>query len=75
MGTTGEVQVDQAHRGYICADDNAGYSSINPIYMKYTPDTEGTTDTSKPLILQGTLLDKTATVTSHSRNSLKQPLE
>jgi D-galacturonate reductase len=41
MGTTGEVQVDQAHRGYFCADDIHGYSSINPIYMKYTPDTEG----------------------------------
>eukprot|EP01126_Amoeba_proteus_P023980 TRINITY_DN2408_c2_g1_i2.p1 TRINITY_DN2408_c2_g1~~TRINITY_DN2408_c2_g1_i2.p1 ORF type:complete len:352 (-),score=53.58 TRINITY_DN2408_c2_g1_i2:94-1149(-) len=41
MGTKGEVQIDQAHRGYICARDDDPYSSINPIYMKYTPDTEG----------------------------------
>jgi D-galacturonate reductase len=41
MGHEGEVHVDQAHRGYhMAADDGAGYRSINPLFMKYTP-TEG----------------------------------
>jgi D-galacturonate reductase len=33
----GEVNVDQAHRGYNMADDHAGYRSVNPLFMKYTP--------------------------------------
>ena len=33
----GEVIVDQAHRGYNMADDSAGYRSVNPLFMKYTP--------------------------------------
>ncbi len=37
----GEVRVDQAHRGYSVATDEAGYSSPNPLFMKYTPDAEG----------------------------------
>jgi len=41
MGHTGEVQIDQAHRGYQCATDSAPFSSVNPIYMKYTPDPRG----------------------------------
>jgi len=42
MGHTGEVSIDQAHRGYFCAkDSDSSYLSINPIYMKYSPDTEG----------------------------------
>lgn len=36
----GEVQIDQAHRGYFCGTDTT-YSSINPVYMKYTPDADG----------------------------------
>lgn len=40
MGHKGEVQIDQAHRGYFCGTDTT-YSSINPIYMKYTPDADG----------------------------------
>jgi hypothetical protein len=37
---TGEVQIDQAHRGYYSGND-ISYSSINPLYMKYTPDSDG----------------------------------
>lgn len=41
MGHRGEVSVDQAHRGYTLATDAAGYSSANPLFMKYTPDADG----------------------------------
>jgi D-galacturonate reductase len=41
MGQTGEVHIDQAHRGYSIATDNAGYASPNPLFMKYTPDDRG----------------------------------
>lgn len=41
MGHGGEVQVDQAHRGYSVATDAAGYASANPLFMKYTPDAQG----------------------------------
>jgi D-galacturonate reductase len=41
MGQQGEVQVDQAHRGYSQATDQAGFASLNPLFMKYTPDAEG----------------------------------
>lgn len=37
MGACGEVCVDQAHRGYSSATDIAGYASLNPLFMKYTP--------------------------------------
>lgn len=37
MGQSGEVTVDQAHRGYNLADDSAGYRSANPLFMKYIP--------------------------------------
>lgn len=43
MAHRGEVNVDQAHRGYTFAADNlqpAGLRSVNPLFMKYTP-TEG----------------------------------
>lgn len=33
----GEVNVDQAHRGYNMAADGSGYRSVNPLFMKYTP--------------------------------------
>ena len=33
----GEVNVDQAHRGCNMASDDAGYRSVNPLFMKYTP--------------------------------------
>jgi len=41
MGHQGEVNVDQAHRGYTLATDTAGYASVNPLFMKYTPDADG----------------------------------
>jgi len=37
MGQAGEINVDQAHRGYSMADDGLGYRSVNPLFMKYTP--------------------------------------
>eukprot|EP01033_Poteriospumella_lacustris_P005531 gene5531-3945_t len=37
MGQKGEVNIDQAHRGYNMAADGAGYRSVNPLFMKYTP--------------------------------------
>ena len=41
MGAKGEVNVDQAHRGYTVATDAEGYRSANPLFMKYEPDVEG----------------------------------
>jgi D-galacturonate reductase len=37
MGHKGEITIDQAHRGYHMADDDLGYKSVNPLFMKYTP--------------------------------------
>ncbi|MEO0797138.1 MAG: Gfo/Idh/MocA family oxidoreductase [Verrucomicrobiota bacterium] len=37
MGHDGEIQIDQAHRGYQIATDAEGYSSPNPLFMKYRP--------------------------------------
>lgn len=37
MGQSGEINVDQAHRGYNTANDALGYRSINPLFMKYEP--------------------------------------
>lgn len=37
MGHKGEVNVDQAHRGFTIADDSTGFKSANPLFMKYTP--------------------------------------
>lgn len=37
MGHKGELQVDQAHRGYTTATVSGGYASINPLFMKYEP--------------------------------------
>ena len=41
MGSRGELQIDQAHRGYTLATDGAGYSSPNPLFMKYSPSPDG----------------------------------
>jgi len=41
MGHAGEVTIDQAHRGYFLATDKDGLASVNPLYMKYTPDEHG----------------------------------
>jgi D-galacturonate reductase len=37
MGHQGELQIDQAHRGYSSATVSGGYASINPLFMKYEP--------------------------------------
>jgi D-galacturonate reductase len=39
MGSTGEITMDQAHRGCTIATDGNtnGLASINPLFMKYTP--------------------------------------
>jgi D-galacturonate reductase len=37
MGSAGEVTVDQAHRGCTVATDATGFSSVNPLFMKYAP--------------------------------------
>lgn len=37
MGSKGEINVDQAHRGCTVAIDNASFASVNPLFMKYTP--------------------------------------
>eukprot|EP00760_Papus_ankaliazontas_P019293 PhM_4_TR18000/c0_g1_i1/m.89120/K18106/GAAA; D-galacturonate reductase len=41
MGQQGEVNADQAHRGYTVATDTNGLISCNPLYMKYTPSPSG----------------------------------
>jgi D-galacturonate reductase len=41
LGHKGEVQIDQAHRGYSLATDGDGFKSPNPLFMKYTPDEQG----------------------------------
>lgn len=38
LGHDGEIKIDQAHRGYIASTDKDGMASINPLYMRYTPD-------------------------------------
>ncbi len=37
MGHKGEINIDQAHRGYSIATDTKGFKSANPLFMKYTP--------------------------------------
>lgn len=37
MGSKGEINVDQAHRGCTVAIDNKPFASVNPLFMKYTP--------------------------------------
>ena len=34
MGQSGELRVDQAHRGYTTATDSSGFASLNPLYMR-----------------------------------------
>ena len=41
MGSKGEIQIDQAHRGYSISTDEQGYRSANPLFMKYEPDSRG----------------------------------
>lgn len=37
MTTTGEIMVDQSHRGFTVSTDEIGFASCNPLYMIYTP--------------------------------------
>ena len=37
MGHNGEIQIDQAHRGYTLSTDEKGFGNVNPLFMKYTP--------------------------------------
>lgn len=37
MGSKGEINVDQAHRGCTVSTDEGGFASVNPLFMKYTP--------------------------------------
>ncbi|KAG8948596.1 hypothetical protein FRC04_009498 [Tulasnella sp. 424] len=41
MGQTGEIRIDQAHRGYYVTEDASGKSAYNPFYMKYSPSETG----------------------------------
>jgi len=41
MGHKGEIRADQGHRGFSMSTDEAGYASLNPLYMKYTPSPSG----------------------------------
>lgn len=41
IGTTGELHVDQAHRGYKMTQDATGVASPNPLFFKYTADRDG----------------------------------
>ncbi|CEL07180.1 Putative D-galacturonic acid reductase [Aspergillus calidoustus] len=41
MGSSGEVRVNQAKRGYDVTGDDSGLNWINPFYMRYAPDEEG----------------------------------
>jgi D-galacturonate reductase len=37
MGTKGEINVDQGHRGCTVGQDGKPFASVNPLFMKYTP--------------------------------------
>jgi len=41
MAEKGEINVDQAHRGYDMTVDEIGKSWLNPFYMKYSPSETG----------------------------------
>lgn len=41
IGHKGEINVDQARRGYGVATDDDGFRSPNPLFMRYAPDAAG----------------------------------
>jgi len=41
MGEKGDINVDQAHRGYDITVDDTGRTFYNPFYMKYSPSETG----------------------------------
>ena len=44
MGSSGELRVDQAHRGYSGSTDEAGFAALNPLYMRCAGGGGGTSD-------------------------------
>eukprot|EP00049_Salpingoeca_infusionum_P002839 m.60442 g.60442 ORF g.60442 m.60442 type:complete len:419 (-) comp11819_c0_seq2:2407-3663(-) len=41
MTHNGDINVDQAHRGYTVATEGQAFASVNPLYMSYAPGPEG----------------------------------
>eukprot|EP00056_Hartaetosiga_gracilis_P022516 m.31195 g.31195 ORF g.31195 m.31195 type:complete len:441 (-) comp9686_c0_seq3:52-1374(-) len=41
MTHKGDINVDQAHRGYYVASDDSSFASVNPLYMSYAPSPDG----------------------------------
>jgi D-galacturonate reductase len=41
LGHSGEITVDQAHRGYTVATDEEGFKSVNPLFFRYVPNEQG----------------------------------
>jgi len=41
MGHGGEINADQAHRGYYVTTHDDGLASVNPLYMSYLPGPDG----------------------------------
>ena len=35
LGHKGEVNIDQAHRGYTASGDDLNFASVNPLYMRF----------------------------------------
>lgn len=41
MAHRGQLTVDQAHRGFTSVTDAGGHASVNPLFMRYVPDSRG----------------------------------
>lgn len=41
IGHKGQIKIDQAHRGVAVSTDTEPFASVNPLYMRYTPDQSG----------------------------------
>lgn len=41
VGHNGEIRADQAHRGYNLSAEGEGLAALNPLYMRYVPDSSG----------------------------------
>jgi D-galacturonate reductase len=44
VGSAGQIEIDQARRGYSHATDERGYTSVNPLFMKYSAAPDGSFD-------------------------------
>lgn len=65
MGHTGEMRVDQAHRGYELATDDGGYASVNPLYSELKVNVKRLKNlilTSFSLVLQCVILPTQAAI-------------